>query len=135
MTDNSGSTDGEHSHSGDSSGEKATTGRFLDTVFEALSDWRRREICQYFLEADATTATVTELALLIEAYESGGENGPTRAEITDDLRDRHLPRLERAGAVEYDTRSGTVRYRGQPTVEKWLEHAVAVEERIDNDCD
>jgi len=38
------------------------------------------------------------------------------------LRHSHLPKLEDAGLVEYDSRSETVRYWSQPSLEELLEH-------------
>ncbi|WP_123538269.1 DUF7344 domain-containing protein [Halosimplex salinum] len=103
---------------------------FIDTVFDALADWRRREICQFFREGDVTTATVDELAMLLAACEPVGldqTHGRTHEEFASELTESHLPRLDAAGVVDYDERSGTVRYWGQPTVEKWLEHVEEVD--------
>jgi hypothetical protein len=111
-------------------------GPFFDAVFGALADWRRREVVDYFRDTGATTATVDELAFLIAAYEPDGTGGASRPheELVGELAEDHLPRLARANVVEYDSRSGTVRYRGQPTVEKWLEHVRAVSEHETGDA-
>jgi len=103
---------------------------FIDTVFEALADWRRREVCLFFRETDVTTATVDELAMLLAACEPDGVGGTRdrdHDELAAELEETHLPRLDAAGVVDYDERSETVHYWGQPTVEKWLEHITAVE--------
>ncbi|KYH27392.1 hypothetical protein HAPAU_00580 [Halalkalicoccus paucihalophilus] len=44
-------------------------------------------------------------------------------EIGAVLRDRHLPKLVETHVVEFDERTETVRYRGQPSLKKWIEHA------------
>jgi len=105
---------------------------FIDSVFDALADWRRREVCQYFIETDAESATVDQLAMLLLACEHPGVEecaDPTFEELVIQLEHQHLPRLDEAGVVDYDDRSNTVRYWGQPTVEKWLEHVLAVDEQ------
>jgi hypothetical protein len=74
---------------------------------------------------------VDELAFLLEAYEPDGNGGGSRPheELVEELVEEHLPQLSAAGVVDFDDRSGTVRYHGQPTVEKWLEHVAAVDGR------
>jgi DNA-binding transcriptional ArsR family regulator len=105
---------------------------FIDSVFDALADWRRREVCQYFIETGAESATVDQLAMLLLACEQPGVEerpDPTLDELAIQLEHQHLPRLDEAGVVDFDDRSNTVRYWGQPTVEKWLEHVLAVDEK------
>jgi len=103
---------------------------FIDAVFDALADWRRREVCLFFRETDVSTATVDELAMLLAGCEPSGlgePKGRTPDEFATELAETHLPRLDAAGVVDYDDRSDTVRYWGQPTVEKWLEHVTEVD--------
>jgi len=105
-------------------------GPFVDAVFDALADWRRREVVEYFLDTDGSTATIEELALFLAAYEPDGSGGGSRPydELVHALTQTHLPRLESTGVLDFDRRSGTVRYEGQATVEKWIEHINAVTE-------
>lgn len=105
---------------------------FIDNVFAVLADWRRREVIQFFRETDAETATVAELAILAAGCRPP-EAAPAQShgDLVGDMEQRHLPCLDAAGVVDFDQRSGTVRYRGAPTVEKWLEHVVAVDGRVD----
>lgn len=35
----------------------------------------------------------------------------------------HLPKLANAGVIEYDARSGTIRYWVHPSLQEWIEHA------------
>jgi len=113
----------------DEPGEEARP--FIDDVFGVLADWRRREVCRFFVETGAETASVDDLAMLVAGCRPADAEGPPPAhdELVAVLAERHLPRLDAAGVVDYDTRSGTVRYWGQPTVEKWLEHVAAVDDR------
>ncbi|MEF8851380.1 MAG: ArsR family transcriptional regulator [Haloarculaceae archaeon] len=104
---------------------------FIDDVFGILADWRRREVCRFFVETDADIASVDDLAILLAGCRPDDARGtpPAHDELVAALEERHLPRLDAAGVVDYDSRSGTVRYWGQPTLEKWLEHVAAVDDR------
>lgn len=97
----------------------------LDTVFEVLSDRRRRYVLYTMSRAEGGSMTVDRLAMRIGRMEGDhaatGERHTER--IADDLRERQLPKLIEAGIVEYDDRSETVRYYGRPALEEWLEHA------------
>jgi len=131
MSERSGSNGGTgESVSGTVAGDADEPRPFIDSVFDALADWRRREVCLYFRETDATTATVDQLGMLLVACEPPGVDEFDNRSIDDlvaELETEHLPRLDEAGVVDYDDRSNTVRYWGQPTVEKWLEHVRAVD--------
>lgn len=104
----------------------------LDTVFEVLSDHRRRYVLYVLYRAEGGAMTVDRLVTRVSRMEGddrnlGGEPSPER--IADDLRERQLPKLLDAGVVEYDDRSETVRYYGRPAFEEWLEHAAYKEGR------
>lgn len=104
----------------------------VDDVFEALSDWRRRAVCHYFSTCDDSTAEVETLAAAVAkrgAVSSAPTDETTQAAIREQLVETHLPVLHRLGLVDFDRRSGAVKYWGSPTVEKWAEHAAAVAER------
>lgn len=128
MSERDGSRDGAVEREG---GPDEEVRPFIDDVFRVLADWRRREICRFFVETDVDTASVDDLAMLVAGCRPGDVEGPPPAhdELVTVLEERHLPRLDAAGVVDYDSRSGTVRYWGQPTVEKWLEHVTAVDDR------
>jgi hypothetical protein len=132
MSEKGGSRDGAEQGAERESDESVVESQpFIDGVFDVLSDWRRREICQFFIDTDADTATVSELAILVAGCRPASASNASHGELVTDLKERHLPRLDAAGVVDFDSRSGTVRYWGQPTVEKWLEHVAAVDRRVD----
>jgi DNA-binding transcriptional ArsR family regulator len=98
----------------------------LDTVFEVLSDRRRRYALYALHRSEGGSMTVDRLAVRVGRLEDDGrtitaERRPDR--IAEDLREHHVPKLVDAGAVEYDERSDMARYHGRPTLEEWLEHA------------
>ena len=75
------------------------TRQTLDECLEVLSDWRRRQV---ILELRRERhATLEELAGAID-----GDEGRLPAQ----LRHNHLPKLADHDIVEYDPRSGAVRY-------------------------
>ena len=127
MSEKEGSRDIVGGHAGDRDEEPRP---FIDEVFAVLADWRRREVSRFFVETGAETASVDDLALLVAGCRPGDAEGPPPAhgDLVAALEERHLPRLDAVGVIDYDPRSGTVRYRGQPTLEKWLEHVTAVDD-------
>ena len=127
MSEKEGSRDVVGGHAGDRDEEPRP---FIDDVFGVLADWRRREVCRFFVETDVETASVDDLAMLVAGCRLSDAEGPppTHDDLVTALEERHLSRLDAVGVVDYDPRSGTVRYRGQPTLEKWLEHVTAVDD-------
>lgn len=95
----------------------------LDRAFSALSNRRRRAAVAFLLATDDGVATVDDLAAIaadaMAATDTAGTTTPADAESSErrrrvavTLRHAHLPALDRAGVVDYDARSETVRYRG-----------------------
>lgn len=65
-------------------------------------------------------ATLEDLAGAIIAYDPA-YGSKDRDRILAALHHHHLPMLADAGLITYDARSETVRYVGDPTVERLLE--------------
>ncbi|MFB6222904.1 MAG: ArsR family transcriptional regulator [Haloarcula sp.] len=106
----------------------------IDDVFEVLSDWRRRAVCRYFSTCDGSAADVETIATAIA--NQGSMSAAVAAEMSSEaiqaqLETEHLPVLHQIGIIDYDERSGAVKYWGSPTVEKWAEHAQAVTQRTE----
>ncbi|WIV67692.1 DUF7344 domain-containing protein [Natrialbaceae archaeon AArc-T1-2] len=96
----------------------------LDRVFDLLSDRRRRLVLYHLHDCADDTATVDEITAYVASQEESKTSPQEhRQEIVMSLEHVHLPRLEDAAVLEYDRRSETVRYRQQPSLEEWLEHA------------
>jgi DNA-binding transcriptional ArsR family regulator len=86
----------------------------LDTVFRALAHPLRREALAVLSGRDDGVARVEELT--DELLDASGAESTARLHAA--LHHTHLPALVDAGIVEYDARSGLVRYReGQPKAE------------------
>jgi hypothetical protein len=95
----------------------------LETVFEVLADEERRDICRFLVSEAPGVVTVDEIANALTEHET------ERERLAIHCHHRHLPKLDEAGLIEYDPRSNAVRYWGQPTVEKWLDHTRHVDDR------
>lgn len=103
----------------------------LDRVFDSLSHPRRR--CVLYSLRDHETVAVDDLSATVAAWERGvpeeAVSEATSGRVHADLRHVHLPKLERDGFLEYDSRSGTVRYGVQPDVlDEFLDVAIGFEE-------
>lgn len=105
----------------------------LDEVFALLAD-RRRRFVLHALHANDPEAGTTDLLRLTErvvARERSAdrefEEETGRAAVRRDLDDRVLPQLDEAGLLDYDARSGAVRFYGHPVVEEYLGHVRGLE--------
>jgi len=103
--------------------ERAAVTPPIGTVFGLLADDDRRDVCRFLVDDAANVVTTDVIARRLTETER------ERRRLAIDLHHRHLPKLDEAGLIEYDPRSNTVRYWGQPTLEKWLEHAHHVDGR------
>lgn len=102
-----------------------------DVVFGILQNKRRRNILRYLMSVDRMV-TQAELAEQIAAQ----ENGITVAELDSTQRKRvyvalyqtHLPKLDEAGLVEYNSDRGHVRLTDvAPALKPYLEEEPAAE--------
>lgn len=94
----------------------------LDTIFELLSRRRRRYALYALYRNGESGMELGELVSRVRCLEAEDDGSDPDA-IAAALRDRHLPRLTEAHMVDYDERTGTIRYRGQPSLNEWIEHA------------
>jgi hypothetical protein len=89
----------------------------LDARLDALSGTRRRLVVHYFVTTGRDAAPVEDVVShLVEREGTAGDRERTLV----GLHHVTLPKLEEAGVVEYDARTETVRYRGDPLVEECL---------------
>lgn len=83
---------------------------YLDTIYELLSESRRRYVLYYFLESGH--ANVEGLALQISAWEQDvsieSVSIDEKEAVTLSLIHKHLPRLADHEIITYDQRSGDV---------------------------
>jgi hypothetical protein len=95
----------------------------LDGCLETVSDRSRRDIIRV-LQSD--TGGETTLERLAERF-ADEEGGRVQAAIA--LHHQHLPKLAATGVVDYDSDSGTVRYRPNEGVETLLD-VLSAEPRV-----
>lgn len=97
-------------------------GRSLSTVFEILSDHRRRITIAYLSESDADVHSFDDVVDHVVRIERlfGERRRDHRDRVTVDVHHHHLPKLIDHGVVEYDPRTETIRYRGDQRLERHL---------------
>lgn len=93
------------------------SGSRVDELFDTLSHRLRREVIDYFEEhAEGDAATLDELVVHIE--QRVPRSVPDTLETQ--LRHVHLPKLGERGWLEFDRRTGHVRYEGHAEAAAWL---------------
>ncbi|MHB9287000.1 hypothetical protein ACKVMT_08155 [Halobacteriales archaeon Cl-PHB] len=113
-------TGGKGADSGTRGPGSATGGR--EKLFEVFSARRRRWLLAFLHTASTDVVRVDDAVAQLECWERAvGEAGAgLDRRIETALHHTHLPKLVDAGLVEYDDRSGVVRYAGGQQVEPFL---------------
>lgn len=96
------------------------------TVFKVLSLRSCRYIIYYFVATSESSVSIEDLVTGIQTlvgYESKQPSLVNGDALKTLLLERAIPRLEQLDAVEYDSRSESVRYHQQPFIEEYAEHA------------
>ncbi|MFC4451678.1 DUF7344 domain-containing protein [Halorussus aquaticus] len=91
----------------------------IDRILKVLRNKERRKIVEHFANSDTDTASMEALAdqlARLSVETDGSAESPTDATRTQ-LHHVHLPKLEDHGVVEYDSRTGDVRYHSDERVE------------------
>lgn len=91
----------------------------LDAVFGCLAAPRRRRVLSLMDASGSDPHSVGDLAERLVADSDSDATDGTSVEAS--LHHVHLPKLDAIGAVEYDARTGTVRYVRNPDVERALD--------------
>jgi len=98
-----------------------------DETLTVLTDRYCRSVLHYFRYHSTKVATSEALGAFVhEQHEAPTER------VERSLHHATLPRLADVGLLEYDTRSQTARYRGEPRIEQWLNHVVEHGEALDD---
>lgn len=96
----------------------------VSTVFEVLSDERRRHLLYFLIDEAGGEARTTDVAGHLHSVASEfGSADPDAIRL--ELHHRHLPKMEAAGLVEFDGRDESIRYRADPLVEECLARVAA----------
>lgn len=95
----------------------------LDTILELLANRRRRFALYTFADAPDGVVTLEALVEDVATLEASiARTALTRdryLEAASELHHWHLAMLSDLGLLEYDERSGAIRYRGHPRLEAW----------------
>lgn len=87
----------------------------LDVAYTLLTERRRRYVLYHLHDLPTGSATVAELVELVAAWEEMTQAevpANHKQEIERELVATHLPLLAEANVIEYDPRSGGVKYYG-----------------------
>ncbi len=89
-----------------------------DRILKLLASKERRKVIEYFDRHDVESATMEILTSHL-ARAKVGSNGetPSTDAAKAELHHVHLPKLEAYGVVEYDSRSGEIRYHPDEQME------------------
>ena len=99
-----------------------------DALFRAMAEPHRRVVCRYLSARDEGVADFDDLVEHVVRRERARDDvepedvepGDRRRQVEIRLYHVHLPMLSDAGVVEFDARSGTVRYRGGGLIDALL---------------
>ena len=99
-------------------------------TYELLSNRYRRYVLHFFATRSTEVSNRRELATVISEWTADldGSSTVSPEQVEIKLHHVHLPKLADANMLDYDERTGFVRYWGEPTVEKFTARAVAAGE-------
>lgn len=89
----------------------------IDDLLSTLADEDCRSALRYLRSSEQAVATLDELAEGVLAQRGPGAD---REAIRLSMHHSTLPKLADCGLVDYDERSGAIRYRERPDVERLL---------------
>ncbi len=111
--------------------EPAVSRPSFDDIFKLLSEKRRRYAVHYLSSTPEGVATLSDLVEQVATWETETSAGDVpedyRRRVEASLHHTHLPKLDDANIIDYDPRSESVRYWGQPVLEEYAEHVAAME--------
>jgi len=101
--------------------EASTDTSAMSRLLASLSSESRRLIVAYFMDGDTAIASVADLAEHVHA-ELDDANSDSLEQVTIQLHHVDLPKLAATSVLDYDPRTRTVRYHGEPTLEDMQEY-------------
>lgn len=90
----------------------------LNRLFTALAADDRRAVLRYLHSSGDDTASVDELIEFVHASDAQPDD---RKQIAIRLHHAALPKLADLGLLNYDAKTGTVRYTGHPLLSELLD--------------
>lgn len=95
----------------------------IDVALKVLADQRRRLVIKYLRSAPDGVASFEELI----NYVSTESSDSARERIQTRLHHVSLPKLDKAGLIDYDSRSQIVRYHANSVVDELVESIEKIE--------
>lgn len=94
-----------------------------DACLEVIAHRHRRHVIRHLRHGAGDATTLEELIDCLHDSVSDYKNGPLpdQEELAIQLRHTHLPTLAEHGLIEFDLRSGTIRYHPDEQVETVLD--------------
>ena len=102
----------------------------FDEVLDLISNARRRAALYHLKDWGKGTITLVELAEAVWEREStmpATSTPASKQEVQISLVHSHIPKLDSAGIVDYDSGEATVHYTANPALESCLDHAEKIE--------
>lgn len=96
----------------------------VSTVFDVLSDERRRHLLYYLIDVADGEAKPTDIAEYLCSVETAVETAEPESVLVD-LHHRHLPKMEVADLIEYHGWGEPISYLRDPLLEECLATAAA----------
>lgn len=96
----------------------------LDTAFDILRSSRRRYLLYYLYGSEDQEVSLEAAIEGVREFEAASpetDMTETRQSVRTNLTHEDLPKLGSIGALEYDTRSGTILFTGDPLLRDLLE--------------
>lgn len=89
----------------------------LSRALSVLENKQRRDVLAAIMEANTRTMTIDDL---VDTMIKRGTQETIKEETEVQLHHIHLPKLAEEGLIEFDPRSGQLRYHGDDEVERLL---------------
>lgn len=90
----------------------------VDERFKLLGQHERRCLIRFLQAAETDRVPISDVVSHLQKQDLASD---TREELTIALYHKHLPKLDAIEAIQFDSRSGTVRYDGDELLDALLE--------------
>lgn len=91
-----------------------------DTALRLLANQQRRRVLRHVTDGNGTTTVDQLIDSLLTGTSPSADRGATRDRLAISLHHVHLPMLQEAGVIEYDSHRETIQYHSIDLVEEIL---------------
>lgn len=93
----------------------------VDDVLGVLAHPMRREVIRFCTERQVDQTDLDAIVDYLDGETGWADEAVDRDQLKLRLHHLHLPKLADGGLLEFDPRSGQIRYRSHDMVESWLD--------------